>query len=316
VLLAFALDPLVTLLQRIPLPRGERLPRAGAAAIVVVTLVLLLAWLLSLAVPRLIEELGHFVTGLPANLSRLLDEVRQWAVARGLGPYVDPAIESARANAPGSIQYLGGLIAGWIGKLFGGIVQILGLAVLPLLVFYLLAERGAVLSSLLAFLPGDAQPRIEAVRHAVGRALDSYVRGQLLVCIIMGLVTGGILALLGFPVALLLGVIVGIAEIVPYLGFTVAAVAIGIAGYGVTPGFALLGVGIYIVVNQLNGMLLTPRVMSRYLKVHPFVVTVSILAGAELLGPAGALLALPGAAVVQALVADLAPRRGPREVEQ
>ena len=80
--------------------------------------------------------------------------------------------------------------------------------------------------------------------------------------------------------------------------------------------FAYLGIVVYIVVNQANSLLLTPRVMSRYLKLHPFIVTVSILAGAELLGPAGALLALPGAAVVQALVAELAPRRtGPREVE-
>ena len=315
VILAFALDPLVGLVERIPLPRRERLPRQGAAAIVVLTLVLLLAWLLSLAIPRLLDELTRFVSVLPASLGRILSEARAWALERGF-LWVDPVIENARANAANSIQHLGGLIAGWVGRLFGGIVQILGLFVMPLLVFYLLAERGAVLQSLMDFVPAEHGPRVESIRRAVNNALHSYVRGQGIVCIIMGFATGGILAMLGFPVALLLGVVVGIAEIVPYLGFTIAAVAIAIAGYGVSPGVALLGVGIYIVLNQLNSLLVTPRVMSRYLKLHPFVVTASILIGAELLGPVGALLALPGAAVIQAVIAELAPPHHPAPRER
>src|SRR5262249_16736496 len=80
-----------------------------------------------------------------------------------------------------------------------------------------------------------------------------------------------------------------------------------------------LGLGVYIGLNWMIGTFVTPRVMGRYLKLHPFVVTVSVLAGAQLLGPAGALLALPGAAVLQAVMAERAraPSAAPalREVE-
>jgi predicted PurR-regulated permease PerM len=111
---------------------------------------------------------------------------------------------------------------------------------------------------------------------------------------------------------LLLGVIVGLAEMIPYLGFMVAAVAIAVAGITIDPTRAALGVLAYVVLNNVIGILVTPRVMGRHLKMHPFVVTVSILAGGQLLGPAGALLALPAAASAQALIEEFGPAKGRR----
>jgi predicted PurR-regulated permease PerM len=73
----------------------------------------------------------------------------------------------------------------------------------------------------------------------------------------------------------------------------------------VSPLHALAGVAGYVVINWVIGTFVTPRVMGRYLKMHPFVVTVSVLAGTQIFGPAGALLALPGAAMLQAVVGEL-----------
>jgi predicted PurR-regulated permease PerM len=128
----------------------------------------------------------------------------------------------------------------------------------------------------------------------------------------MGIVVGTTLALLGSPVALLLGLLVGFAELVPYVGFLVAATAIALAGLSVNPLHALAGVGAYTVINWVIGALVTPRVMGRYLMMHPFIVTVSILAGIQIFGPAGALLGLPGAAMIQAVIGELAPPMSPR----
>jgi predicted PurR-regulated permease PerM len=188
---------------------------------------------------------------------------------------------------------------------------VLGLALLPLLAFYLLAESAAVQVSALRFVPEGAHSELVRLGGAVDRALRSYVRGQAIVCLVMGVVVGVALALLGFPLALLLGLLVGFAEVVPYLGFLVSAVAIGLAGLSVSPLHALAGVAAYTVINWVIGTLVTPRVMGRYLKMHPFVVTVSVLAGVQIFGPAGALLALPGAAMVQAVVGELAVSAAP-----
>ncbi len=307
-LLAYALDPLVTAVERIRLPRKRTVPRGVASAVVVVGLLVVIAWLIAFGAPRLTRELADFARTLPGNLEAVSAGIRQWASARGLGPYVDPIIDELRFQSATLGPQLGTLLLAWAGRLFGSIAQVAGLALLPVLSFYLLAEREAVQHSLSRFLPEEARTNLQRVGAALDRALRSYVRGQAVVCLVVGGVTGAVLAALGFPASLLLGAIAGVAEVIPFVGFTVAAIAIAIAGYGVSPVQAVIGVATYAVINFMIGTWVTPRVMGRHLTMHRFVVTVSILAGAELLGPAGAVLALPGAAVAQALIQEFAAR--------
>ena len=210
-----------------------------------------------------------------------------------------------RAVQQASVRLLGGA--------FGNLGQVFGLALLPLLSFYLLTDREAVRSSALRFVPDDLRPQAARLMNAAEPALRAYVRGQSLVCLVIGTVMALVLKLLGFPVTLLLGVVVAIAEVVPFLGFWVAAIAIALVGYSMSPGLALAGLTAYIVVNNLMGTLVSPRLLGREVKMHPFVVTVSILGGGALLGPAGAILALPAAAVAQSVIAEFAAQRSTRE---
>ena len=306
VLLAYALLPVVAVIERPLGRRGPHLPRGVAAAVVILGLVTVVGWLLVLAVPRLAAQAARFATGAPDVLARLLQGARAYGAVHGLSPWLDPAVEDVRANATDLFQNLGGSLAGWASRGLGGLGQALGLLLMPLLAFYLLAESSAVRMSALRFVPPDAHSEIARLGGALDRALRSYVRGQAVVCLVMGITTGTALALLGSPVALLLGLLAGFAELVPYVGFLVAAVAIALAGLSVNPFHALTGIGAYVAINWAIGTFVTPRVMGRYLKMHPFIVTVSVLAGTRILGPAGALLALPGAAMLQALVGELA----------
>ena len=89
--------------------------------------------------------------------------------------------------------------------------------------------------------------------------------------------------------------------------------AIVLTGYGVSPALAITGFVVYSVINMINGYLILPRVMGRHLKMHPFIIMVSVLSGATLLGPIGVFIALPGAAVVQALIEEFATRGKPSE---
>jgi predicted PurR-regulated permease PerM len=308
-LLAYALDPLVSAIQRLRLPRGLRISRPIASGIVVLGLVAVLGWTLTAVVPQLISQVASLVARLPGDLETVATEIRNQAETRGLGPAIGPAADQIRASIPELSRWL----VSWVGRLFGNVLQVLGLAVLPVLTFYLLAEREAVQASLLGFVPEEAHPRLHAVERAVDRALASYVRGQAVVCLVMGVATGALLTLVGFEHTLALGLLVGVAEILPFVGFWVAALTIGLVGLGDGPWRALIGIAIYTVTNNVIGVLVTPRVMGKHLKMHPFVITVSVLAGAELLGPAGVLLALPLAAVAQALVQEFAPGRRAEE---
>lgn len=321
VVLAYALLPVVAAIERPLGGRGPRLPRGVAAAIVMLGLVTVVGWLLALAVPRLGAQAARFASGAPDALARLVQGLRAYGAAHGLSSWLDPAVEDARTNVSGLLQNLVGTLAGWAGKGLGGLGQLLGLALLPVLAFYLLAESTAVQDSALRFLPEAMHPEVVRLGGAVDRALRSYVRGQAIVCLVMGVTVGVALALLGSPVALLLGLLVAFAEVVPFLGFLIAAIAIALAGLTVGLLHAAAGVGAYVVINWAIGTFVTPRVMGRYLRMHPFIVTVSVLAGTQIFGPAGALLALPGAATLQAVVGELAaparteagdPDAGPR----
>ena len=311
ILLAYALDPMVTWLSRLRLPRGARLPRPAAAGLVMAALVGLVVWALIVVIPRLVSEAASLFTDLPQRLRALQVRLGQQASQAGYGDAVRPLIEQFEAALP---QLQSWLIS-WLGRLFGNVLQLAGLAVLPVLAFYLLAEREAVRASALRFVPAEAHPRLEALWRAVDRALASYVRGQAIVCLVSGAAMTVALGAMGYSHALLLGLLVALGEILPFLGFWIAASAIVLVGLGESPLRAALGLAAYVVSNNLIGVLVTPRVMGRHLKMHPFVVTVSVLAGGELLGPAGVLVALPAAAIAQALVQELAPRRPGEDAE-
>lgn len=312
IVLAYALDPPVSLLEKIPIGRGRRLPRSAASAAVVLLLVLLAGWTLALVIPRLFSELAHFLERMPALASNLLDTIQREAAYRGLSATVDPLIDDLRSNSAERLAGLGGTLTGMFGKLFGSIGSALAFLLVPVLALYLLAERDDVRNSLLRFIPAAGHDRLLRGEDALDRALKSYVRGQAAVCAVMGTTVGIALAVMGLPYALLLAVMVGVVEVLPIIGAVVACIAIVLAGLSISVSHAMFGVVVYLGINWAVGAFITPRLMGHHLKIHPFIITVSVLAGATLLGGAGAMLALPGAAAAQALVEEFRPPPAPR----
>lgn len=297
-LLAYALDPLVGRVARLPWLRGGRLPRPLAAGLVMAGLVAIAVWTAIVVTPQLASEVVSLFTGLPERLQILVSQLSDQANEAGYGGAIGPMVRQFQAALPQIQSWL----LSWLGKIFGNALQLAGLVVLPVLAFYLLAERGAVQASMLRFIPADAHRQVQRIGGAVDRALASYVRGQAIVCAVSGASMTVWLTVLGVSHALLLGFLVALAEILPFLGFWIAATAIVLIALGESPLRAAMALGIYILSNSMIGLLVTPRVMGRHLKLHPFVVTVSVLAGGELLGPPGVLLALPAAAIAQAIV--------------
>jgi len=304
VLLAYGLLPIVRAVQRIHLPGRREIPRKPAAAVVLLALAIAVFWSAAAAIPRLVAEAERLASVAPGAISSIHETLRIEVADRGVD--VSPALETLRENAGDLLQKVAVALSGAVGSMFGGITRMLTFALVPLLAFYLLADSSGVERSVLRFFSDQPRSTIVGLRGAVDRALRSYLRGQVMVCLVMGAVVGAGLAAIRHPAALLLAVLVSAAEVIPYVGFTLASIAILIAGWTVSPLQGLAGIGVYIVINWAIGTFVTPRLMSRYLEMHPFVVTVSVLAGAQLIGPAGAVLALPAAAMLQAVTAELA----------
>ena len=302
-LLAYGLDPIVRRIESIP---GGRIPRRVAAGAVIFTLIVLLALAVGYGAPALASQVAGFLGRVPAQLAHLSDAVRAGTSGAPWMQQLVPMIDRMSADTTTLVPQL----ASWLLRGAAGVLarlqQLLGLLLIPMFTFYLMTDGRELREALVGFLPARVRDSVLGSRGRVHHALQSYVRGQALVCLIMGTATGTALGIAGMPDVLLLGALAGLAEIVPVLGATLATVVIFLSGLTVDLGRGLVGVGIYLAINWMLGAFVTPRVMGRELKLHPFFVMVSVLAGAQLLGPPGAILALPAAAVLQALVEDVA----------
>lgn len=308
-LLAYALDPLVSRVEQLG-PRGHRPSRAFASAAIMLLLVAGGLLAIGFGMPRLAAEIAELIEKLPGALEQLVRTVNAFVAAQPGMLELMPGRDRTLLDLQSLLAQAGSLALALLRGMFSNVAGVLGLALIPMLAFYLLAEADAVRASALRFVPIAARGRVDSVLGAVDLALRSYVRGQALVCAVMGGVVTVVMALIGLPVPLLLGAVAGLAEVVPILGFWSVAVVIVVAGFGVDPAHALWGLVAYVAINQLLGQFVTPQVMGRHMKMHPFVILVSVLAGGTLLGAPGAVLAVPLAAAIQSVASEIAPRPG------
>ncbi len=156
----------------------------------------------------------------------------------------------------------------------------------------------------------DLENLLGTVVHVVG----GYLKGQLIVSFVTGALAGIGLAILGVPYALVLAITVFILNWVPYIGPFFSGLLAGVVGFFVSPLIGLLAIGVVIAAQQVTDLLITPRVMSEQVDLHPILVVFSLLVGGALFGLAGMILAIPVAATVKGLFVYYYERRTDRSL--
>lgn len=185
------------------------------------------------------------------------------------------------------------------------VINLVGLfALIPILTFYFLMNWRARLDMWLHAIPKPWQLKTAVIARDCDVALMSFVKGQLLVMILLGLVYAVQLQMIGLNVGLIIGMIAGIASFVPYLGFGIGIIAAVVAGFfqfGLD--WVKLGmiVGAFMVGQAVEGYLLQPLLLGDKIGLSPLWVIFAVLAGASLFGFVGMLIALPLAAVINVL---------------
>jgi predicted PurR-regulated permease PerM len=180
--------------------------------------------------------------------------------------------------------------------------------VLTLALFWLMSSAKLNLF-VVGLFPEPSRGHASLVIGEIGKSFGGYVRGVLIAMVLIGLLTGLGLAVLGVPYALLLGVVAGLTELLPYIGPWISGtIAVLVALVAVDPAKALHVIILFFVVFTVEGEVVQPLVMSQTVRVDPLVVLMSVLIGLSVLGVTGAILAVPLAACVQVLlVRVLAP---------
>lgn len=292
-ILVQALNPAVIWLGK----RG--IPRLISLILIYLSLVGVVVATLSLIMPPLIDQLRL----LEANVPYLISKVRPLYDSLPASLNVQQVLTSV-TNQLGNFT---GDIVTVATRFFGGLFSVLMVFVIS---FYLLIDEKQLDSLLQLVIPSRLTGEARRVLEKIGYKVGGWVRGQILINIIMGLSTWLVLSIIGMPYALTIGVLAAVFETLPVIGpIVVEVIAIIIALGTGSWGLAIAGLIAFTLLQQLEGHFIVPNVMRQAVGLSPVVIIVSLLVGATVAGLPGAMLAVPSAAVISVLVDEWANLR-------
>lgn len=299
--MAYLGDPIVDRLEL----RG--FSRTGGVVLVFVLFTLLGLGLLLVMLPLLIDQVGEAVRRLP----QLLDWLQSTALPKiGVSLPENSRLdaESLRQLVVSNWGQVGGYVQNAVASLSrGGMSAIatgLNLVMVPVVTFYLLRDWDLLVARIDEHLPRKHQPTIERFLRDADSVLGSFIRGQLLVMTALATIYSLGLWIVGLKLALLVGLLAGLLSFVPYLGTLLGVVMAVVAVLLQSPGLIpLAGVAVVFTVGQLlEGAVLTPLLVGDKIGLHPVAVIFAVMAGGQLFGFVGVLVALPVAAVLAVAV--------------
>jgi predicted PurR-regulated permease PerM len=312
-IIAAAMTPIVNSVVNSRAMRGLRWqPPRG----VVVLLLYLLAGAIAIVLGYLVmRALAREIGTLLENLPQVAEAVRSWLTAVvaaypgvldiDLNQWVAANLQVALGGVSNALVGMANFV-GLAATLFGGFLTVLFTVFLAL---YLTIDAAHMRDYLVVFWPADRQSQVGRLANEMGARLGHWAIGQAVLCSIIGSGAWLGLQLIGVPYAVLLGVVWALAEFVPGIGPFLSAIPSIVLGFTVSPSVGIASAIFCLVWSQLENNVITPKVMGNAVELHPLVILVALLVGADLLGAAGALLAIPAAATVAVIVDEIRRER-------
>ncbi len=294
-LLAALIDPFAHWFERRKIPRGL------GVLIVYILLLSILAGLIVLIVPPLVgqlSDLAHNLEGPLGSARGAIDELQVFSEKYGFSENVSDSFAGLQQTVSGAVQGLFETIAG----IFGGIATFILVLVLA---FYMVVEEGAARKLFRNITPKRYRPYITGLIGRMQEKLGAWLRGQIVLMVIIGVMTYIGLLIVGVEFPLVLAIFAGIAELVPYAGPIIAAVPAIIIAFSVSPLKALIVALLYFGIQQLENSVLTPKIMQKSVGLNPLISLFALLVGFKLAGFVGALLAIPVATLVTVFLRDV-----------
>lgn len=300
--IAYLGDPVVDRLEARGINRN-----LGVLIVFLVFTALISAVLLVLA-PMLLREVSSLVTHIPAFVEWLQKTTSPLMVKYfGVDPF-DVSVSDLRARLAAHWREAGGIASYVLTQVtasgFALVSWVLDVALTPVVAFYLMRDWDRLVNALRALLPRELEGTVVGLVSECDEVLSAFLRGQLLIMLLLGCIYATGLAIAGINLAILIGLLAGLASIVPYLGFATGIVAATAAALFQYHDVTHL---IYVVIvfgigQAMEATVLTPLLVGDRIGLHPVAVIFAVLAGGQLFGFIGVLLALPTAAVIMVFV--------------
>lgn len=302
--IAYLLDPAVSWLER------KGLSRALGTSLIAVLVVLALAAVVLFLIPALGHQLSSLVDRLPEYQERLRAQIEPWLdklqarYPQEIAELQARAAENLRENVPTVASKLWQWLSGFFSSVMGFVLFLLNLVFVPVFAFYLLVDWPRLKEGLSGLVPKPYRDVTHARLREVDGAIASFLRGQLVIALILAAINGTGLMLLGVPFGLALGIVAGLANMVPYMALVVGLLPALVLCWVEHQSWPLLlgVVAVFGGAQLLEGTVLSPRILSRSVNLHPVWVLLAVIAGGSLFGFVGMLIAVPAAAAIQVFV--------------
>lgn len=281
------------------------LPRMAGVILVYLLLLILLTGFLLLLFPLIVEQSTTIAAAVPGYYQNF----RAWTAnyPNQLIVRLSEFLPATLPNLePGAAQQTGQEVMVSAGQALGYITLAAKITftaiVILVLAFYWTLDGPRTIQSFLLLVPQDAREGISELILAMETKVGSYMTGQAILCLIIGGLALVAYLLIGLPNALVLALLAGVLEAVPLIGPLLGAIPAALVALSIAPDKLIWVIVATVVIQQLENSLLVPRVMSKAVGVNPFVTLLSLFAFSSLFGIAGALMAIPIAAMIQLLL--------------
>ena len=291
---ASAIDPWVDTLKRRKIPR--------AVSVVFIYLIALIV--ISFAVYSLIPPITEQVNSLTANFPEYVEKINsgyQWVRTFTIEHGLIDRIRDNLGNFEENFQMAASSVFSTVSGIFGGIVSFF---IVLVITFYMVVEEDALKKIVWSLAPIERQPYLMQLIDRMQRQVGYWFRGQLILMLIVGVFVWIGMMFLMPQYALVLGLIAGLTEFIPYLGPIMGAIPGVFLALTVNPFLALLVAIFYIIVQQVENNILVPKIMQRAVGLNPIVSIAVMMAGLKIAGIVGGLLSIPVATAISVLVKD------------
>ncbi len=309
-LIAYLFDPLADKLEAKGLPRGAAIGVILALSAIVLLLVILIG------IPIIGRELAYFASTVPDKIIAVWKDFEPWLAEHGivLPSSFSEALASLDFDAEAAAKQFAAPLKGVLAWLLGGAANALGAlfgaVMTPVIAFYFLYDFDRAVAAIRSFIPERRRDIITGFFREVDDALSQFVRGQVMVMTILTVLFVIGYAVIGVPMALVIGVVAGLLSFIPYVGGAVAlSLALLMSALHWSGWGQLLGVVVvYTIIQLLEGFVITPKIMGDKVGLSSVWVIIALLAGGEMFGFLGVLLAVPVAAVLKITLVRLAAK--------
>lgn len=271
---------------------ARKVPRLVAVLSVYLVFLAFIAFVIAIIVPAVVAQSSDLISKLPQIVASL----------NSLFIFYKIPVENISEVIAQQVQNITGDIISITSAIFSSIFLIITLFVFT---FYLLLEWESVVKLITSPFSGKQEKKIKSLIIKIENGLGHWIRGQLTLSLLIGILTFVGLSILGVPFALPLALIAGILEIVPIVGPIVSAIPAILVGLTIAPVFGLAVGALFLIIQQLENHLLVPIVMSKVVGLQPPVVIITLLIGAKLYGIGGAFLSVPIVVCARVIINEL-----------